>query len=225
MFIKNTTPRGRSLRIAILINRLVFIAGLSYLVIFLAGLYYSSSSHTPIGEPFFSCMEIIILLISPLMTAALISLHYFLSDNKTASLAAVIFMAICITVSSAVHFSILTLGHHPDTMQFTQMFSFRWPSVVYALDILAWDWFFALSMLAAAISVWQSMSSGKIKYLMLISSILSVSGLAGTALSDMSIRNIGIAGYGLLGPVVFLFIAAELKKIYSKENPGPGQDG
>lgn len=87
------------------------------------------------------------------------------------------------------------------------MVSWHWPSVVYALDILAWDWFFALSILFGSL-VFRG-GSGLVKSihtLMIISGVLSLAGLIGVPLRNMQIRNIGIIGYAIVSPVAFLLI-------------------
>ncbi len=75
--------------------------------------------------------------------------------------------------------------------------------MVYALDILAWDWFFGLSMLFLA-PVFRNRRS--LSVLLVTSGVLSLAGLLGVPLEDMSIRNIGIVGYAVLAPVAFLGI-------------------
>jgi hypothetical protein len=69
------------------------------------------------------------------------------------------------------------------------------PSVVYALDILAWDLFFGLSMLFASRVFLKGRLERILAILMIMSGVLSLAGLAGVYLSDMGIRNIGIVGY------------------------------
>ncbi len=78
--------------------------------------------------------------------------------------------------------------------------------MVYALDILAWDWFFALSFLFAAPVFKVGRLEATIRYLMIISGILSLAGLIGMPLADMQVRNIGIIGYALVAPFVFLLL-------------------
>ncbi|HSK31337.1 MAG TPA: hypothetical protein VLA17_15360, partial [Candidatus Limnocylindria bacterium] len=56
-------------------------------------------------------------------------------------------------VTCSVHFLVLTLTRQSELVGQSWaplFFAFKWPSVAYALDILAWDFFFALSMLFAA---------------------------------------------------------------------------
>jgi hypothetical protein len=69
------------------------------------------------------------------------------------------------------------------------VFSFEWPSVAYALDILAWDVFFALSMLFAAPVFSGSRLSAWIRALMVASGSLALVGLSGVVAGDMRLRN------------------------------------
>jgi hypothetical protein len=73
--------------------------------------------------------------------------------------------------------------------------SFRWPSVVYALDILGWDFFFALSVLFAAAVFGGSRLTVSIRGVMTASGVLALAGLGGVVTGDMQLRNIGIVGY------------------------------
>jgi hypothetical protein len=78
--------------------------------------------------------------------------------------------------------------------------------VAYALDILAWDWFFALSMLFAAPVFKAGRLEKTVRILMVVSGSLSLAGLIGVPLADMQVRNIGIIGYGVVAPIVFLLL-------------------
>ncbi|MBL7994133.1 hypothetical protein JNM05_02080 [bacterium] len=77
--------------------------------------------------------------------------------------------------------------------------SFKWPSVAYTLDILAWDWFFALVILFAAPVFRSGWLELTVRYLMIITGVLSLIGLIGIPLANMQVRMIGVLGYvGLL---------------------------
>lgn len=86
--------------------------------------------------------------------------------------------------------------------EYDLIFKFEWPSVVYCLDIIAWDWFFALSMLFAA-QVFQKNRLEKSIRMLIISGILSLAGLAGVIVANMQFRDIRILGYAVVAPVVF----------------------
>jgi hypothetical protein len=76
--------------------------------------------------------------------------------------------------------------------------------VVYTLDILAWDWFFALSILFAANAFRSGKLERSLRALMILSGVLSRGGLLGVPPANMQIRDVGIAGYAVVTILVFL---------------------
>lgn len=188
----------------------IFILGIIYAITTLLGLLSLELPNDPIGDPYFTIMELLTILIASLMVIAMVAIHAYASpERKSYSLAAVCFMFIMAGITSSLHFVILAVGHqikYEETAGFSLLVSFRWPSVAYALDILAWDWFFALSILFAA-PVFRTGRLEKItRILMIVCGILSLAGLTGVPLANMQIRNIGIIGYAVVAPVVFLLI-------------------
>jgi predicted Abi (CAAX) family protease len=121
------------------------------------GLMTLPSPDQAIQNPWFTLMEILILAIAPAMVGFTVGLHDWASaERKPLAVLSVIFMSMCPAVTCCVHFAVLTLSRHPAFAgpEWTVLaFSFRWPSVVYALDILAWDLFFPLATLFAALAV------------------------------------------------------------------------
>lgn len=85
--------------------------------------------------------------------------------------------------------------------------SFRWPSVPYALDILAWDVFFALSVLFAAPAFRGNRLATSIRGTLIASGVLALAGLSGVIVGDMQLRSIGIVGYAGVFPVAALLLA------------------
>lgn len=70
----------------------------------------------------------------------LIAVHAWApTSRKSYALASIVFAAILACLTSAVHFSILVLGREPDLALWVRHLTFEWPSIVYALDILAWN--------------------------------------------------------------------------------------
>ena len=126
--------------------RAVFMLGLTYAVTTLLGFLSLKSPQEPIGNPYFTIMEILTILIAPLMAISMVAVHYYASPaDKIYSLAALFFMFLMAGITSSVHFLILTASHQSQVDQisnFSFFFSFKWFSIGYALDILAWDWFF-----------------------------------------------------------------------------------
>ncbi len=206
----------------------VVILEAAYAVTLTIGFLSLKSQQQPIGDPMFSILEVLIIVMMPVMVALMVAVHAWApSHTKTLSLTAVFFMALLAGVTCSVHFVILTLSRQAAFAALPWLplvLSFKWPSVVYALDILGWDFFFALSMLFAAQVFGGSRLAMSIRVLMTTSGVLSLAGLSGVVTGDMQLRNIGIAGY--LG--VFLVVACLLAVLFSRTTPateprGPGE--
>ncbi len=124
-------------------------------------------------------------------------------------------MSMCAVVTCCVHFAVLTLSREPTFTAATWtplVFAFQWPSVVYALDILAWDLFFPLAALSAAGAVHGVGLAGLARGLLLGSAALAFVGLAGIPMVNMNIRNIGIIGYVVLFPIAAVMLAIVFKR-------------
>ncbi|MFN3536231.1 MAG: hypothetical protein ACK4Y4_02145 [Brevundimonas sp.] len=187
--------------------------GAAYLVVLVIGLV-TAPAGAPITDPWFTLMEGLILLIAPLMVAMMAAIHArAATEARTGALLAVAFMAVAAALTATVHFSILILSRTPPFTDavWSSVFAFEWPSVVYAVDILAWDGFFPLALFCAAPAV----RSGLIRRLLLLAAALALIGLLGPVLGRMDIRNIGILGYAVVFPV-----AAAL---YAFRGPAPAQ--
>ena len=193
---------------------------IAYVVTTILGFASLESPEDAIGDPYFTIMEILILAIMLPMVLSII-LFQRLICSKTHPFfgqASVIFMALCAGVTSCVHATVLAVSREfyqeseniGAELIHTYLFSFQWPSVVYALDILAWDWFFGLSMMFGAVAVaWKEGTKIEraLRVLMCISGILSVVGLIAVPLNDMNVRIIGIIGYAFFGIGVFIAMA------------------
>lgn len=172
---------------------------LAYALTLTVGLLSLESPQRPIGDPMFSILEILILLTVPAMVVLMVAVHAWApTQAKSLSLTAVVFMGLLATVTCTLHFVILTLSHQAafaDQAWLPLVLSFQWPSVAYAVDILAWDVFFPLSMLFAAPVFGGSRLARAIRALMIVSGVLAFAGLSGVVTGNMQLRNIGIVGY------------------------------
>jgi hypothetical protein len=189
---------------------LVFLLGLAYAITTVLGFLSLKSPQDPIGDPFFSIMEMLIVLMAPSMVVSMVAVHAYASPEvKVYSFTALIFTILLAGITSSVHFVILTVSRQIEATGLSWVplfFSFKWPSVAYTLDILAWDWFFALSMLFAAPVFKAGRLETTVRILMIVSGILSLAGLIGVPLANMDVRNIGIVGYAGVAPVTFLLL-------------------
>lgn len=186
----------------------VFFLLIAYAVTLVLGFLSLKSPQDPIGDPYFSILELLIVVIAPLMVIVMIAVHaYAFSETKMYSLAALAFMIIMASITCTVHFVILTVSRQIESAGFpwaSLFFSFKWPSVAYTMDILAWDFFFAFSMLFAAPVFKAGRLEKTVRVLMIVSGLLSLAGLIGVPLANMNVRNIGILGYA--GASIFVFL-------------------
>src|SRR5215210_3251293 len=191
----------------------------AYAVTLTVGLLSLQSSQEPIGDPMFTILEVLIIIMMPAMVALMVAVYAWAPRHaKTRGLTAVVFMGLLAGLTCVVHFCILTLSRQPafaGQPWLPLVLSFEWPSVTYALDILAWDVFFALSMLFAAPVFRGSRQAAWIRVLMIASGALSLAGLSGVVVGDMRLRNIGIVGYVGVFPV----LAALLTVLFYRTTP------
>jgi hypothetical protein len=190
-----------------------------YAVTLVIGLASLKSPNDPIGSPWFSMLEVEIIVTMPAIVALMVAVHAWAPAHaKTLSLTSVVFIGLLAGVTCSLHFVVLTLSHQAAFagQSWLPLFmTFKWPSVVYALDILAWDVFFPISMLFAAPVFSGSRLTIWIRWLMIASGVLALAGLSGVALGNMQWRNIGIVGY--VG--VFLVVAVLLLVLFRRTAP------
>lgn len=203
------TPTDR--RVAIWSALGTFFFGLLYAPTLVAAFVSAGNVRDPLTDPFLGILEVQIILMAPLMVVMMVAVHgYAPRSARMYSLSALGFMILCAGLTTSVHFVELTVARRIDPASmpgYSQLFSWEWPSVLYALDILAWDWFFGLSMLLAAPLFKGGKLHASARACMILSGTLSIAGLLGAALGDMQLRGIGIAGYAVVFPVVCLLLA------------------
>jgi hypothetical protein len=86
---------------------------------------------------------------------------------------------------------------------FQYFFNWHWPSMLYGVDVVAWDIFFGLALLFAA-PVFHASGHVAVRNGMLIAGAMSVVGILGPAVNHIGWREIGIVGYAIVWPIVCL---------------------
>ena len=155
-------------------------------------------------------MEILILLLMPFLVALMGAVHAWApAEGRVLALLALAFMTLLAGLTSSVHFVIFALSRQAAFAgpAWRPLLSFQWPSVPYALDILAWDVFFALAVLFAAPVFRGSRLARSIRGMLIASGVLALAGLSGVIFGDMRLRAIGIAGYAGVFPLAVLLMA------------------
>jgi len=199
-----------------------------YAVTTILGFLSLKDPQDPMGDPYFTMMEILIILMVPFMVISMVAVHaYATQEVKLYSFTALTFMIVMAVITSSLHFVVLTVSRQIEAAGFIWaplFFTFSWPSVAYTADILAWNWFFALSILSA-VPVFKGGGLERVlRYFMIASGVLSLVGLLGVPLAIMNVeywltvRNIGIVGYALVAPVAFLLMGIVFGR--SQREPG-----
>jgi hypothetical protein len=198
----------------------VFGLGLAYLPTTVLGLV-DSALNAPIRDPYLAVMELLIIPLAVGLVVAFAAVHSYAQHSaRTLSLSALVLVAITAGMTIGVHAVALTVGRHPEVATlpgFALLFSWTWPSVIYALDIAAWDLCLGIALLLAAPVFPPGPRSGPIRRGLVVSGVLCLAGLLGVILNNMSVRNIGIAGYAVVLPVVMLLMG----RLFAATGPTP----
>lgn len=186
----------------------------AYAVTLVAGFRAIPAPGEAIPDPYFTALEVLILCLAPLMVLLMAALHARAAPElRVYGICAVAFMSMSAALTSIVHFSILTLSRSAPFAGLDGVFGFQWPSVVYSLDILAWDVFFAFAVICGGASLTGPGPPAAARWLLYLAGALSLAGLSGVVTGNMNLRNIGILGY--VG--VFLVATVILALIFARD--------
>src|SRR5215207_3194228 len=91
------------------------ILGLAYAVTLVVGLASLKSPQEPIGDPMFTILEVLIIVMMPGMVSLMVAVHAWAPMHaKALSLTAVVFIGLLAGVTCIVHFCVLTLSRQPE---------------------------------------------------------------------------------------------------------------
>jgi hypothetical protein len=199
----------------------VFGLGLAYLPTTVAGLV-DRGLDAPIRDPYLAVMELLIIPLALGLVVAFAAVHAYAEPPARAlSLSALVLVAITAGMTIGVHAVALTVGRQPEVAAlpgFALLFSWTWPSAIYALDIAAWDLCLGIALLLAAPIFPPGPRSGPVRRGLVASGALCLAGLLGVILNNMSVRNIGILGYAVVLPVVMLLMG----RLFATAQPATG---
>jgi hypothetical protein len=186
------------------------VLGLAYGVVLAWGLSTLTSPQAAITGAPFTLLELLILPVAPLAVLLMVVVRAWATpEREVYGVSALAFMSLAAALTCSVHFVILAVGRAlaaHDAALAARLLSFEWPSVAYAVDILAWDLFFGLAMLFAAPVFRGTPLTTAIRRLLIASGVLALAGLAGVVV-DMRLRMLGVIGYAVVFPVAALLLA------------------
>jgi hypothetical protein len=184
----------------------VSIVGVVYAAVLAAGMAITGFEE-PIRDPVLAIMEVLTLVAAPLLVLTMAAVHASAPPELEAySVAALGFMVVFAGLTSAVHFVGLTalrqLGEE----------GIRWPSALYAVELLAWDLFLGLALLCAAPVFRGPGLARAIRLGLVATGGLCIAGTLGPVTGEMRFQFIAVAGYGGLLPVVSFLVARDFRR-------------
>ena len=186
-------------RVGFWLSLALLLVCLVYTLTVIAGM--ATYGRSPIRDPILAVMEVLTVLSGPLLVAVMVVIHGMATGRRRrfASLALVAAI-IMVVLTTLVHGLALT-------MERGDSFSvFVWPSRLYALELLAWDLFLGISLLAASQAV-AGPGDRLLRPALLISGLLCLAGIAGPLSGQMAFQRLGMLGYGVGLPVVSRLLA------------------
>jgi hypothetical protein len=213
--------RARTLGIAA--AWMTFIVSEVYAVV--SGLAFASQGRAVESGPLLSIMALLVVVMGPFLVLSMVAVHFYAPPNrKPYSLAALAFMASCVTVTTCINFLLLVVSSKPDLFSESWRSLFlpcMWPAPAFILDNFVWNWFFGISMLLAAPIFGGDSLKGALRFVMILSGALCLAGLVWLAVSPAQAIFIGILGWGAAGPIVFLLLAKVFGRVQAATGPSP----
>jgi hypothetical protein len=179
----------------------VFLVGLAYFIALLIG-FATRGFSAPIVDPLLAVMEVLTLLVAPLLLVMMAAIHGRAAHSlKTVSSLAFAFMTIATGLTGAVHFVALTATRQLEAALLV------WPSVAYAIELLAWDGFLGLALVFAAFTFQSAGRERHVRRGLLVCGVLCLLGLVGPLVGNMRLQFVGVFAYGALLPAVCLLLS------------------
>ena len=111
----------------------------------------------PLPDPYLAVAEVLILVMAPVMVVLMAAVHACAPAHlRMFSLVAFGWMLVAACLTMTVHVVELVVARRvePEAVPgFARLFDFAWPSMLYAVDIVAWDLLLGLSLVFAAVRV------------------------------------------------------------------------
>lgn len=184
--------------------------GLLYAVSLCAGFALYGLS-APIVDPLLAIMEILTMVSALFLLVIMSALHVQstaarMTHRNTYSVIALACMIAAVTLTLAVHFVELTALRQLGSAGIV------WPSIPYALELLAWNPLLGLSLLFAALAIEPLKQTSRLRGGLFLCGALCVAGTIGPAIGNMRWQFVGVFGYAVVLPIVTLEIAKYLRR-------------
>jgi hypothetical protein len=162
-------------------------------------------------EPYFALAEILTIISALVLVILMSAIHLCTARPfRIFSLLGLGWMFITAGITVTVHFAELTVGRQLDASTrntFAPIFDFKWPALLWGIELGAWHLGFGLSVLFAAFAFQGNGREKAARIGLITTGLLCLFGLIGPVVGDLTWRLIGVFGYGVVFPIVGVLIA------------------
>lgn len=166
-------------------------------------------------DPYWAGAEVIVVVGSPILVILVGAIHDSAPRSaRMFTLLAFGWTLIMVALTITVHFVELSVARRIDvqaTPGLAHVFGFEWPSLLMAIELLAWHLFLGLALLFAAFGFRRGGKEAVVRIGLIISGVLCLFGLLGPALGNPIWRLPGVLGYGVIFPLVCIMIGIVFK--------------
>jgi hypothetical protein len=177
--------------------------GIAYVIVLVVG-FSRHGLREPITDPVLAVMEVLTLLSAPLIVAVMAAVHDRApTGRKVYGTIALAFATLLAGTTSAVHFIELTAARQLGNSGIV------WPSRAYAAELLAWDVFLGLALVAAGVTFESTGPDLRVRRVAVVCGLLCLLGAAGPLTGNIRLQLIGVFGYAVVLPILaFLLVRA-----------------
>src|SRR5947199_4358128 len=120
--------------------RTLFLIDVAFVAVFVAGFASIGNTSDPLPDPYLAIAEILILVMAPIMVCLMLAIHQCAPKRaKPFTQVALGWMLAAAAFTTTVHFVELTVArhiNHATVPGYDRIFDFKWPSMLYAVDIV-----------------------------------------------------------------------------------------
>jgi hypothetical protein len=185
----------------------MFVVGLLYAFTLAVGMA-EAGLNEPIRGPFLTTMEALTLTSAPLLVLLFSAICASAPQEVTVfGFAAFAFAVLACGLTAAVHFVSLTALRQRGQQ------GIEWPSQLYAVELLSWDFCLGLALVFAAPVF--SRNHRAIRNALLLTGTLCLLGMLGPFTGNMKLQFVGVTGYGVALPVTSFLLARHFRQSQS----------
>ena len=189
-----------------------------YDIVIVAGI----AVHVDLKGQYLTIAEVLSIVGTPLLLLLMAVIHKSAPESaKVLSLTAFGWTLLLTGFTVAVHFVNLTLLKQLSIEQrrdYARFIGWEWPSMLYSIELAAWHMCFGLSLFFAAFAFKGQGKEIIVKRGLIITGLLCIIGLIGPLIGNLNWRIIGVFGYGILFPIMCVYIAHIFKNAPIQDN-------